>query len=242
MQFRLISYNIHKGIGGVDRRYRLQRIIDTLADYDADIIFMQEVDEDVPRSRHHRQVIEIAEGLGLKHHAFQRNVKLKRGHYGNAVLSRHPLTDVENFDLTVTLKKRRRAQFATCQIRQNHQRTLHLVNFHLGLAGFERAIQIQKVLRHLESKSFHHDTPVIVAGDYNDVWGTIGKKYMQPAGFLAVNKNSPTFPAIIPVRQLDHIFYRGEISCSKSFVGHSDLARQASDHLPVIADFSLKTS
>ena len=40
MQFRLITYNIHKGIGGVDRRYRLERIIETLARYKADIILL----------------------------------------------------------------------------------------------------------------------------------------------------------------------------------------------------------
>ncbi len=30
MRFRLMTYNIHKGIGGVDRRYRFERIIETL--------------------------------------------------------------------------------------------------------------------------------------------------------------------------------------------------------------------
>ena len=30
MHFRLLSYNIHKGIGGVDRRYDLGRIVDTI--------------------------------------------------------------------------------------------------------------------------------------------------------------------------------------------------------------------
>ena len=39
MQFRIITYNIHKGIGGVDRRYRPERIITTLHRYNADIIF-----------------------------------------------------------------------------------------------------------------------------------------------------------------------------------------------------------
>ena len=42
MPLRLMTYNIHKGIGGVDRRYDLQRIIDVIRHYDPDIVFLQE--------------------------------------------------------------------------------------------------------------------------------------------------------------------------------------------------------
>ena len=44
MHFRLISYNIHKGIGGVDRRYDLGRVIETINFYRPDIALLQEVD------------------------------------------------------------------------------------------------------------------------------------------------------------------------------------------------------
>ncbi len=51
MQFRILTYNIHKGIGGVDRRYRLDRTIAAIRHVVPDIIMLQEVDEGVPRSR-----------------------------------------------------------------------------------------------------------------------------------------------------------------------------------------------
>ncbi len=41
MHLRLMTYNIHKGIGGVDRRYRLERIIETLALLELDIVLLQ---------------------------------------------------------------------------------------------------------------------------------------------------------------------------------------------------------
>ncbi len=69
MQFRVITWNIHKGIGGVDRRYRPDRIVDTLNHYAADILLLQEVDDGVPRSRFDCQVELFADALGLKHHA-----------------------------------------------------------------------------------------------------------------------------------------------------------------------------
>jgi len=240
MLFRLITYNIHKGIGGVDRRYRPERIVTTLQRYDADIIFLQEVDDNVPRSRFHKQVDLIGDALAMRYRAFQRNVKLTRGHYGNAILSRYPLANVENINLTISIKKRRRALVAHCQLQNEHQRTLLLINCHLGLAGFERVMQLQKILNSSVMKHVHHATPVIIGGDYNDVWSSLGKNVMIPAGFKPVSKKVSTFPAIMPVRQLDHIYYRGEQTCLHSFPGHSKIARQASDHLPLIADFELK--
>lgn len=109
MRFRIITYNIHKGIGGLDRRYRLERIIETIAHYTPDIVLLQEVDDGVPRSRHDRQAEVLADSLGFRHFAYQRNVHLKKGHYGNAVLSRYPLHQTGHVDLSVPMKKRRRA-------------------------------------------------------------------------------------------------------------------------------------
>ena len=48
---RLLSYNMHKGIGGRDRRYRLQRIIDVIETENPDLICLQEVDRHVLRSK-----------------------------------------------------------------------------------------------------------------------------------------------------------------------------------------------
>ena len=239
MRFRLITYNIHKGIGGVDRRYRPERIIETLARYDADIILLQEVDDGVPRSSHHRQVDVLGDALAMPHRAFQRNVTLTQGYYGNAILSRYPLHDVHNIDLTVPLKKRRRALVARCVMRARRQRTIQLVNCHLGLAGFERAIQLRKLLECGSLRHLHHRTPTIVAGDYNDLWGSLGKRLMEPAGYLAACKAARTFPAIMPVRSLDRIYFKGELRFEHSFPARSDIARQASDHLPIVADFEL---
>jgi endonuclease/exonuclease/phosphatase family metal-dependent hydrolase len=239
MQFRLLTYNIHKGIGGIDRLYRLERIITTIQHYHPDIIMLQEVDDNVPRSKHHRQVDEISEALGMQHRAFQRNVKLTKGYYGNAIISKFPLVDVENINLTIPLKKRRRALVAHCLLRDETQKTILLINCHLGLAGFERSIQLGKILENPRVNRTHHKTPIIVGGDYNDVWGNLGVKCMEPAGFSSINLKVNTFPAIMPVRQLDHIYYKGALDFIHSYPGHTALARHASDHLPLIADFKI---
>ena len=240
MRFRLLTYNIHKGIGGIDRRYRPERIAQAIAHCQPDIVLLQEVDDGVPRSHHHRQVDWLGDALSLPHRAYQANVKLRQGHYGNAILSRFPLHDVRDLELTVPLKKRRRALIAHLRLQvDGHVRTLLLFNFHLGLAGYERTIQLHRFLNSDVLKHLHHNTPVVAAGDFNDVWGTLGRRLLLPAGFRSAVKRIKTFPAFLPVRPLDRIFFRGDLELDHSFASRSRIARRASDHLPMVADFLL---
>jgi endonuclease/exonuclease/phosphatase family metal-dependent hydrolase len=49
MRFRLITYNIQKVISGIDRCYRLGRIIETLIHLMPDIVLLQEVADRAPQ-------------------------------------------------------------------------------------------------------------------------------------------------------------------------------------------------
>ncbi len=241
MRVRVLSYNIHKGIGGVDRLYRPERIVETISHCEPDIVFLQEVDDGVPRSRRHRQVDWFAEALGLHHTAFQRNVSLRVGHYGNAILSRFPLSDVHNLDLTIPLKKRRQLLAAHCRVQtEEHSRTVLLMNTHLGLAGFERKRQLDRVLRWEMFTRTHSSTSIVFAGDFNDVWGGLGRKLLEPQGFRSALGRVNTFPAILPVRALDRIFYRGDLELDHGFASRTKVAKRASDHLPIVAEFLLR--
>ncbi len=240
MRFRLLTYNIHKGIGGIDRRYDLARIVDTIAHYQPDVALLQEVDDGAPRSLLHCQVEMLADALALPHRSFQRNVRLKIGHYGNALLSRFPLTDVVDVDLTIPFKKRRAALVARCHATVGeHTRTVAIANVHLGLAGFERTMQLRRLLTTDMLTHLRHETPLIVGGDFNDVYGNLGRRVMQPAGFQLASGHGRTFPAAAPFRRLDRVFFRGGVHACEAFVGHTALARVASDHLPVIVDFEI---
>lgn len=242
MKLKLLTYNIHKGIGGIDRRYRLDRIAEVISHYDPDIALLQEVDDGVPRSRGDRQVDLLASELGFEHSLYQPNVKLRRGAYGNAILSRFPSRESVDLELTVGPKKRRRAQIARFQLTdQGHSRTLVVANLHLGLAGFERRIQLLRLLKEQSIVGLSSATPCVIGGDFNDVWGAIGGRFMAPAGFLSAAKNQRTFPARAPLRSLDGIYYRGDCLVQSAFAGRLDAARHASDHLPLFAEFVVLT-
>src|SRR5262245_14460024 len=106
---RLLSYNIHKGIGGRDRRYRIERIIRVIEAEHPDIICLQEVDRNVKRSRHDDQPIRLAEALLAVGSTYQLNVHLGAGGYGNLVLARWPFRGTHHISLRVKWRKPRGA-------------------------------------------------------------------------------------------------------------------------------------
>ena len=104
---RLLSYNMHKGIGGRDRRYRLDRIIDVIETENPDLVCLQEVDRHVPRSRFDDQPRLLAEYFGAGGNLYQPNVHLTSGVYGNLLLSRWPLLAKHQISLRLKSKKPR---------------------------------------------------------------------------------------------------------------------------------------
>src|SRR5437667_5155748 len=142
---RLLTYNIHKGIGGGDRRYRLERVLEVIEDENPDLICLQEVDHNVRRSRHHDQPRLFAEYFHAVAHLYQLNVKRKDGGYGNLLLSRWPFRSKHQVSLRWNGRKPRGAQIVVIETPEG---PLQLVNWHLGLAERERHWQLNRLLPH----------------------------------------------------------------------------------------------
>jgi endonuclease/exonuclease/phosphatase family metal-dependent hydrolase len=240
VQLRVCTWNIHKGIGGVDRAYRPERIHAVLAHHAPDVILLQEVDSGARRSNAHHQIDLLGDWLGYRHRAFAVNHRLARGGgYGNGVLSRYPITAAENIDVTVPHTKRRGVLHVRLRVRPpgaRHARTVHLFNLHLGLAGPLRRLQLRRFLAHEPFRRLHPRTPIIVAGDLNDAWGTLGRRILVPAGFPPMARRFRTFPAVAPVRKLDALYARGDARVLSVQVSRVRRARTASDHRPLIAE------
>ncbi|HEV8547838.1 MAG TPA: endonuclease/exonuclease/phosphatase family protein, partial [Polyangiaceae bacterium] len=234
--------NIHKGIGGVDRRYRIDRVVAVLAELAPDVALLQEVTDGLPRASFHDQAELLGEALGMEHVAFCPQHRFSIGGYGNAILSRFPITSVEEIDLTVGWRKRRGALGAHLRVRiDGHSRTVVLWNLHLGLAGSERGLQLERFLASPALGRIHQPTPVVVAGDLNDLWGSLGPRFLGPAGFVRAGRVENTFPAAMPLRPLDGIFVRGGVRAHHCGPHRNALTRQASDHLPLCARLELAT-
>ena len=240
MRLRVLSYNIHKCIGGVDRRYEPDRVADVIRMQEPDVLLLQEVDAGVPRSNGDKQCDVLGELCGMRYRTWFPNVDVRGGgHYGNAVLSRYPIIESTNIDLSIRYKKKRSVLHSVIRVRHDDvDRTIHLFNMHLGLARFERRIQLRTFLDSHPFANLHHDTLIVVGGDLNDVYGRLGE-LLRPAGFRGVDRRPLTFPAWGPVRPLDAIFVRGNMDFVKLVRCESDLARRASDHRPLIAEVRL---
>ena len=240
IRFRVVTWNIHKGVGGLDRRYLFERAITVLRALAPDIVLLQEVAKDMPRSRFDDQGELLREALGLPFWAFALQHRFRHGGYGNGILSRWPLHDVVPIDLTLPGRKRRGALHATVRLRSGaHSRTVALLVMHLGLADSERAEQLRLCLASPPVDGMLHRTPVVLGGDFNDLWGTLGARFLEPAGFVRAGRRLRTFPAWLPMRPLDAIFHRGDLVVRGSQTLRSRLTRRASDHLPLAADFEL---
>src|SRR4051812_10626424 len=142
---RLLSYNIHKGIGGRDRLYRIGRIIGVIEEENPDLICLQEVDRHVRRSRFDDQPRLLAGSFHTVAELYQLNVRLKTGGYGNLLLSRWPLRSHHQVSLRLEDRKPRGAQLAVVETPEG---PLHLVHWHLGLIERERRWQAEHLLRH----------------------------------------------------------------------------------------------
>lgn len=242
MHVRIVTWNIHKGIGGIDRRYDLDRIVQVLHKIHPDIALLQEVSDDLPRSKFHDQAEMLSEALGMPHMAFHPEHRFAMGGYGNAIISRWPLTNVHHVDLTIGWRKKRGVLQARARVRlRRGSRSVVLHNLHLGLAGTERAQQLARFLASEPFARLHERTPIVVAGDLNDLWGTLGPRFLIPRGFERAGRLTNTFPAAVPIRPLDGIFVRGDLHVERAHVPHSVMARQASDHLPLIAELELRS-
>jgi endonuclease/exonuclease/phosphatase family metal-dependent hydrolase len=237
---RLLSYNIHKGIGGGDRLYWLERIVRVIEAENPDLTCLQEVDRNVRRSRHHDQPKVLAEYFHAAAFLYQMNVHLKEGGYGNLVLSRWPLLSRHQISLRLRSKKPRGAQLVVVATPEG---PLHLVNWHLGLAARERQWQVAHLLgHHLFQESAH--LPTVIAGDFNDWRNLLAGDGFHRHSFKQITappSRFRSFPAWYAMASLDKVFFRGGIHIKNIHVVHSALARRASDHLPIVVDFHLAT-
>ena len=246
MRLRVLSYNIHRAIG-VDRRFRPERIASIIEYYNPDVAMLQEVDDGAPRSREMDLGRELARALGFEHWAIGHNVKLRKGRYGNATLSRWPIQRERNIDLTIGPLKRRGCQHTRIAVRAGGRtRRLEVFNLHLGLSARERERQMGLLVRSREFAALAFDVPCLIGGDYNDWRSLLRPLFVDLLGFRSATggnadgeRPTSTFPSFFPQGALDRIYYRGPLRLAGARRCRLALSRIASDHLPVIADFDL---
>ncbi len=233
MKLRILTWNIHKGIGGVDRRYSLERVAEVIRLARPDVALLQEVADGWPPAGHEIQAERLGEMTELEHLAFAPEHRFKVGGYGNAILSRFPILDRFRLDLKIGWRKQRSALQARVLLPGEKRQTCVVTNLHLGLAEVERRQQL-RLLFESEQMMTEHE-PAVIAGDLNDVFGGLEKRFFSQRGFCRAVERARSFPAYSPFFSLDGIFIRG-FTKNHGTVLRTPQTRFASDHLPLLSE------
>ena len=230
MRLRLVTWNVHSWIG-TDRREDITRIARILEGLDADVIGLQEVDSRAARDTEPDPLEGIAARLGMTALAGP-NLTDDRGEYGNGLLTRLPVAQVDRVDLSEFGREPRGAIDATLE---HEQGPLRAIVTHFGLGRAERRAQARRLAAHLRDSPGPRGVRVLL-GDLNE-W----RPWVRPDRRLIPDQfdhdfSARSFPARLPVLRLDRIFVSPRPDAARLRVEGGPLARRASDHLPLILD------
>jgi endonuclease/exonuclease/phosphatase family metal-dependent hydrolase len=232
-----MSWNVH-AMTGSDGRCDPGRIARVIEELRPDIAGLQEVA--APAAERDADPARIVGELAGMRSAFGPTMCHRQGAYGNAVLSRHPILSVRNYDLSVPRREPRGCVRADVALDRKH---VHFFAAHLGLNWRERRRQAAQLLSAdiLRDAALAH--PLVLVGDFNSLsmrsavprW--LRRQLVDCA--RAVRNEAPTFPALFPLLRLDHCYVDSAFRVVSVEVVRSALARRASDHLPVVVELEL---
>jgi endonuclease/exonuclease/phosphatase family metal-dependent hydrolase len=240
---RILTYNVHS-CRGRDGKVSPGRIARVIAACRADVVALQEIDVGWRRTGYRNQAEEIARLLGM-HSCFHPSFENDGQQYGNALLSRYPLEIIKTGTLPASVSRPEREPRSAVWIAVTAgEQRINILNTHLGLKRRERLLQIEALLgdEWLAHPSFR--TPRIVCGDFNALpRSLLHRRLMRflrdSQTALAGHKPQRTWPSWRPVARLDYVFVDPATEIAGVEVPRTQLARTASDHLPLVVEIKL---
>ena len=242
---RLATFNVLHGRSPQDDRVDLDRFAAAVAALDADVLALQEVDRDQPRSHGADLTGVAAEAGGYTSHRFgpalsglpgewdraQHDDPAGTPQYGVALLSRVPVRSWEVVRLPalpvpvpVLFRGRRRLEVVRDEPRvavvAHLGSGLSVVSTHLTFVPLWNLAQLRVLVRRMPGG------PLVLMGDLNLPPDTV----VRTTGLRPL-ASGPTFPAHAPTSQLDHVLGRGVRSAGPGGVQRLAL----SDHCALVA-------
>jgi endonuclease/exonuclease/phosphatase family metal-dependent hydrolase len=243
MRIRVMTYNVH-GCVGLDLRRSERRVAEFIQRFSPDIIGIQELDLGRRRSKGVDQARLIAEHLGYVSRFHPAMIKLDE-HYGDAILSRFPITlrrcgELPSGCATFICREQRAAMWAEIETGAGN---VHVINTHFGLGTRERLEQARSLSEWI--KAVPEDVPLIVLGDFNSGPGSAAYKVLAESltdvrshgGPAATLNTYPTFAASL---RIDHIFFNEHLELVDTFVPRTLAGRIVSDRFPILADLQVR--
>jgi endonuclease/exonuclease/phosphatase family metal-dependent hydrolase len=223
---RIATYNVHSCVGR-DGRRDPERVSQVIAELDADVVAIQEFTYPMDVAIETRKLAGLP-ALDEYECALGPTLERRSNRFGNLLLTRHPIRELQRIDLSMDRREPRGALAVTLDVGGTQ---LHVLATHLGLKLRERELQVRRILRHIEETRTDF---VVVMGDFND-W-LPGRSVMHVLDERFGELPRPrTFPGVWPILALDRIWVQPQAALVSMEAHRSPLAKRASDHLPLVA-------
>lgn len=201
-----------------------------LRSHDIDIAALCELDCGSTRTRGANQLSLLALNAGFEQQAFFPTcVRGARVNQGNAICARFPLRTVNNHRLPGSGEPR----FLSEAIVDIEDITIRFFVTHLSLNYKVRVVQLHSIIEIVNRET----GPTILAGDFNAM--KENELDLFDEGILRKVTSVKTFPSWRPTRCLDQLFISEHFTLIKTYVFNEYLF---SDHLPLIAEISIKNT
>ena len=233
LTFRVMTYNVHQGFDAFDIA-ALDRTADTIAHEGPDVLVLEEVVRGWLIDEQHDVLGYLSTKLGMPY-VFGPTIG---DLYGNAILSRYPITDVRRVHYAKEVGLRyqpRGAIIARIGDSSTLVRALIAVT-HLDENADASAVRMEQVRTLLGE--IGKVTPAIIACDCNAKPDAPELQLITDFGFgdlaLQSGGGGPTFPGSDPPERIDYIFGVGVTAAQGHIVNST-----ASDHRAVVVNVTL---
>ncbi len=235
MNIKLMSYNTQHCLNFVTREIDFDIMANTIRKCGADIVALQEIRGEGPHPEYQQQAEILAEKLGFYSY-FAEAIKFDGiNPYGNALISRYPILDVETIMVPDPDPKTGDLYYETrCLLKAKIDvgQGLTVCATHFGLNVDEQKNAINTVLENIEPEN------CVLMGDLNV---TPDNKLLLPIRERLFDtaekfeKECFSFPSNNPVRKIDYIFTSRDIT-----VVDADIPQiVSSDHCPHLATIKI---
>lgn len=225
---RVLSWNLHHG-EGVDGKQDLARIAGIIQSLTPDVVVLQEVDNKCKRSGEVDQAAELGRLTGLQF-AFGKAMDHDGGEYGQAILSKFPLTEVKVHRLPGEGEPR----IAISALAETALGPVTVAGLHLDYEDAARQlVQAQVASAALLAVTPH---PVVLSGDFNAIPDSKTLEVFAQAPWLVVPKSGDRITHFgEKPSEIDYTVVRG-LRVAKPTVVHPESV--ASDHRPILTVFA----
>ena len=236
-RIRVMTYNVHACVG-MDGQLSPDRIARVIAQSNADIICLQELDVFRRRSGHRDQAQEVARHLEMSHE-FRPAWHLEEEQFGNAILTKFPMRVVKSESLHQQKTNRSKRSALWVEIDIDDNVSLQLINTHLSIYPAEQLAQATQLVDEWITPAMSQG-PVVFCGDFNARPNSATHQRICDAlhdvESFDSNPTRSTLFSPFPISRVDHIFVSPGIQVTNNQVMQSRLAKISSDHLPVISE------